>query len=132
MNQTNPEKPKILDDQQAFYFYTSVGNYTGYKAHSLKEFEQALFKVNQKSLEFHLFREDFERWFRFSLQEEALAKKVEALRKQNITGKLLRNWLYTHVKRHNKNTTNQIKAYTTSKVAYKNKNLRKPTRPHSS
>ena len=125
MNQTKPEKTKILDDQQAFYFYSSIGNYTGHKAHSLKEFEQAFFKVNQTSLEFHLFREDFEKWIRFSLKEEALAKKVEALRKQNIRGKLLRNWLYTHVKRHNKTITKPSKLQTTLKVTRKNKEPRK-------
>jgi len=133
MNQTNLEKIKILDDKEAFYFYSSIGNYTGHKAHSLKEFEQALFKVDQKSLEFHLFREDFEKWIRFSLKEEALAKKVEALRKQNVTGKLLRNWLYTHVKQHNKTLNKPYKPQpTTAKVTYKNKNFRKTTPAHSS
>ena len=127
MNQTNPEKIKVLDDQQAFHFYTSIDNYTGHKAHSLKEFEQALFKVNQKSLEFHLSREDFENWIRFSLKEETLAKKVEALRKQNVKGKLLRNWLYTHVKRHNKTINKQSKLQTTSKVTPKNRKPRKRT-----
>lgn len=127
MNQTNLEKTKILDNQQAFYFHTSIGNYTGHKAHSLKEFEQVLCKVDQKSLEFHLFREDFEKWIRFTLKEETLGKKLEALRKQNIKGKLLRNWLYTHIKRHNKTTKKPIKVYTTSKVTHKTKNLQKPT-----
>ena len=127
MNQTNLEKIKVLDDQQAFYFYSSIGNYTGHKAHSLKEFEQSLFKVNQKSLEFHLFREDFEKWIRLSVEEETLAKKVEALRKQNVKGKLLRNWLYTHVKRHNKTINKQSKLQTTSKVTPKNRKPRKRT-----
>ena len=132
MNQTNPEKMKILDDKEAFYFYSSIGKYTGHKAHSLKEFEQALFKVDQESLDFHLFREDFEKWIRFSLREETLAMKVEALRKQNVTGKLLRNWLYTHVKQHNKTINKSYKSQqTTAKVAYKNRNFRKPAPAHS-
>lgn len=119
MNQTNPRKTRILDDQQAFYFYTSMDNYTGLKAYSLKEFEQALFKVDKKSLEFHLLREDFEKWIRLSLREEALAKKVEALRKRNIKGKSLRNWLYTVVKQHNKTIKKPYKLQTTSKVTQK-------------
>lgn len=127
MNQTYPKKPQILDNQQAFYFHTSIDNYTGHKAHSLKEFEQEICKVSQKSLEFHLCREDFEKWIRFSLKEEGLANKVEALRKQKIKGKLLRNWLYTHIKRHNKTAKKPIKVYTTPKVNLKNKNLRKST-----
>jgi len=130
MDQNYPKNEKILEDQQAFYFHTSINNYTGHKAHSLKEFEKEICKVDQKSLEFHLSREDFEKWLRFSLMEDALANKIEALRKQNIRGKLLRNWLYTHVKRHSKTAKKPIKVYTTSKANLK-KNLRKPT-PHSS
>ena len=126
MNQTNQGETRILNDKEAFYFYTSIGNFTGYKAHSLKEFEQILCRVEQKSLEFHLFREDFEKWIRISLKEEELAKKVEALRKQNIKGKLLRNWLYTYVKRHNKTVKKPLKLIATSK-ATQNKKLQKPT-----
>ena len=125
MNQTNSKKITVLDEQQAFYFHNSVGNYTGHKANSLKEFEQELCKVDYKSLEFHLFREDFEKWLRFSLKEEILANKVEALRKQNIKGKLLRNWLYTYVKHQNKPVKNSVKVYTTSKVVHKNRNMGK-------
>jgi hypothetical protein len=99
MNQTNL-KLKSLGAEEAFYFHYSIDNYTGHKAHSLREFQQELFKVDIKSLEFHLFREDFQNWIRFTLKEEALAKNVETLRKQKITGKLLRNWLYTYVKNH--------------------------------
>ena len=126
MNQTNSEKMLTLDDKEAFYFFTSIGNYTGHKARSLKEFEQELCRIDQKSLEFHLFREDFEKWIHFTLKEEALAKKVEALRKQNIRGKLLRNWLYTHVKRHNKTVKKPITLKATLKVTPKNKQLKKP------
>jgi hypothetical protein len=132
MNQTNPKKMKILDDQEAFYFHTSIGNYTGHKAHSLKEFEHELFKVDLNSLEFHLFREDFEKWIRFSLKEEALAKKVEALRKQKVTGKLLRNWLYTHIRQHIKTLNKPHKSSATSKATLKNKNFRQPASAHSS
>lgn len=123
MNQTNSNEIKILDDRHAFYFNNSVGDYTGHKAHSLKEFEVELCKVDYKSLEFHLFREDFEKWLRSTLKEETLANKVEALRKQNIKGKLLRNWLYTHVKHQNRPVKTSVKVYTTSKVSHKNKNL---------
>ena len=132
MNQTNPNKMEVLDDQEAFYFHTSIGNYTGHKAHSLKEFEQELLKVDLKSLEFHLPREDFEKWMRFSLKEEALAKKVEALRKQKVTGKLLRNWLYTHVRKHIKTLNKPYKLAATSKVSHKNKSYQKHAPLHSS
>lgn len=53
--------------EEAFYFFTSIGNYTGQSASSLEEFLQKIKDMNIKSLEFHLFREDFERWISLSL-----------------------------------------------------------------
>jgi hypothetical protein len=121
MNQTNLKKLKSLGDEEAFYFHHSIDNYTGHKAHSLKEFQQELFKVDIKSLEFHLFREDFEKWIRFALKEEALAKNVETLRKQKITGKLLRNWLYTYVKKHTAHLGKSQKLLHKVRVTHKQK-----------
>ncbi|MDH5712480.1 MAG: hypothetical protein OEY83_00880 [Candidatus Bathyarchaeota archaeon] len=51
---------KLLQEK-AFYFFTSVGNYTGENAASLEEFAKITRKVDIKSLEFHLYRGDFER-----------------------------------------------------------------------
>lgn len=48
--------------ENAFYFFTSVGNYTGESASSLEEFAKKIREVSIKSLEFHLHRGDFERW----------------------------------------------------------------------
>jgi hypothetical protein len=57
-------------------------------ATSLEEFVRELPKVNLKSLEFHLFREDFEKWVALSLKEVVLANNIGVLRKQKITGSL--------------------------------------------
>ena len=53
---------KTLPREKAFYFFTSIGNYTGESAASLKEFMEKINQVNVKSLEFHLYRGDFEKW----------------------------------------------------------------------
>ena len=43
-----------------FYFFSSIGNYTGEAATSFKEFLDKIREVEVKSLEFHLYRGDFE------------------------------------------------------------------------
>jgi len=53
---------RTLPREKAFYFFTSIGNYTGESASSLKEFMEKINEVNLKSLEFHLHRGDFEKW----------------------------------------------------------------------
>jgi len=56
------KKDGKLPREKAFFFFTSVGNYTGESAFSLEEFVKITEKVNIKSLEFYLYRGDFERW----------------------------------------------------------------------
>jgi hypothetical protein len=79
--------------EEAFYFFTSIGNYTGVSASSLDEFEQRLKDVDLKSLEFHLFREDFEKWIAQTLGDDKLAAEIKFLRAQKITGNALRDRL---------------------------------------
>lgn len=98
--QLNTNKLKRVGDQEAFYFYHSLGSYTGQQANSLEEFAQKLVKVDSKSLEFHLYREDFEKWIRHSLKEEALAKTMEILRKKKTSRDNLKSQLYKAVIQH--------------------------------
>lgn len=70
-----------LSRENAFYFFTSIGNYTGQNAASLEEFVKKIKDVNMKSLEFHLYRGDFERWVAETLEDEELAEEIKNLRK---------------------------------------------------
>lgn len=85
--------------EEAFYFFTSIGNYTGQSASSLDEFLQKIKDVNIKSLEFHLFREDFEKWIAQTLGDNRLAEDVKNLRVQKVVGNALRDRLYFLVSR---------------------------------
>jgi len=85
--------------EKAFYFFTSVGNYTGMSAASLKEFMDRVNDVNVKSLEFHLQRGDFEKWAVEVLQDKDLALEIKRLQRFNLTGDALRNQLRTVVSR---------------------------------
>ena len=85
--------------EKAFYFFTSIGNYTGENAASLKEFMEKIDVVNIKSLEFHLQRGDFEKWTSEVLQDSELALEIRKLQKLVLSGDALRNHLFSTVSR---------------------------------
>jgi hypothetical protein len=85
---------KVVPREKAFYFFTSIGNYTGASASSLKEFMEKVNEVNVKSLEFHMYRGDFERWVSEVLQDGDLASDIRRLQKLNLMGEPLRNQLF--------------------------------------
>jgi hypothetical protein len=99
---------RTVPREKAFYFFTSIGNYTGISASSLKEFVEKINEVNVKSLEFHLYRGDFEKWIDEVLQDKELAEGIRRLQKVNLAGEVLRNQLHATVSRHLKWLTSQI------------------------
>jgi len=97
---TSSSSPQILGKlprEKAFYFFTSIGNYTGESAASLEEFLEKIKGVSIKSLEFHLYREDFEKWIAQTLEDKELAQEIQNLRSMNLTGDNLRDQLYLTV-----------------------------------
>jgi hypothetical protein len=97
--------------EEAFYFFTSIGNYTGQCASSLEEFVQKIKDIDVKSLEFHLYREDFEKWVTQTLGANKLAEEIRILRGQKVAGDALRDRLYFIVSRR----LNDLKSASTSK-----------------
>jgi hypothetical protein len=92
---------KVLREK-AFYFFSSIGNYIGESASSLEEFVGKIREVNPKSLEFHLYRGDFEKWVDEVLGDVRLAEKIKELRNQKLIGENLQDQLYqTILKRYN-------------------------------
>ena len=83
-----------LSREKAFYFFTSIGNYTGESAVSLKEFMGKITEVNIKSLEFHFYRGDFKKWIAEVLEDKQLAEQIETLRYSSPTGENLKNGLH--------------------------------------
>jgi len=80
--------------ENAFYFFTSIGNYTGENAASLEEFVRKIKEVDAKSLGFHLYRGDFEKWVTETLEDEELAEKIRSLKSLSPSGSSLQNQLY--------------------------------------
>jgi hypothetical protein len=88
----NVEASKILADvppENAFYFYTGIGSYTGKYATNLLQFYEILKNIDVKSLEFHVEREDFENWLRF-LGDIVLSLQIARIRKKRYMGENLR------------------------------------------
>ncbi len=91
---------RTLPREKAFYFFTSIGNYTGKRAISLKEFMDKINEVTVKSLEFHLYRGDFEKWIDKTLEDQELTRKIENLRTRNYSGTALKEQLYKTLNKH--------------------------------
>jgi hypothetical protein len=87
-------KNKELSKEKAFYFFTAIGNYTGESAASIEDFLEKIVRVDIKSIEFHFYRGDFEKWIAEIIEDKELAEQIKKLKDQNLTGEKLRNRLY--------------------------------------
>ncbi len=100
-----------LSKKEAFHFLGPVGNKINESAVSFEEFLEKIKKVDAESLEFHLYRGDFENWISEILGDEELAEEISGLRKLNLKGKTLQEHLhFTILKRYSnfKNEQDQI------------------------
>jgi len=97
---------RTVPREKAFYFFTSIGNYTGVSAASLKEFVERINQVNVKSLEFHLSRGDFEKWTAEVLEDQWLEGDIKRLQRLGLTGDALRSQLYLTASRRMKRLMN--------------------------
>ncbi len=75
--------------EKAFHFYAEVDKPLNLLACGLKDFSEKTQIVDTTSLEFHLCRGDFEKWFN-SLGDAELAKKMALLKTTGILGEPLR------------------------------------------
>jgi hypothetical protein len=91
---------RTLPREKAFYFFTSIGNYTGESAISFKEFMDKVNEVDVKSLEFHLYRGDFEKWIAETLEDQELTREIEDLRNQNYSGTAIKEQLHNMLTKH--------------------------------
>ena len=86
-----------LPKEEAFHFYTGIGQYAGVYATSLNDFCDKIQSVNVKSVEFHAPRRDFELWLD-SLGDLELAKIMSLIRRASLSGENLRKKVYESVK----------------------------------
>ena len=91
MSEANAKILRNVEDYEAFYFCRNLGNFTGQKANSLEEFLGKIQGIETESLEFHLSREDFEKWIKLAIGDVQLAESIGLLREQKLDGNELRN-----------------------------------------
>jgi predicted transcriptional regulator len=81
---------KPLQKENEFHFYTELNKPTGFSAESLKDFYEIVKRVAPESLDFHLYRSDFENWSIAVLKDAMLAKELANLKVKGIKGEELR------------------------------------------
>ena len=79
--------PKPPED--AFHFYSGIGQNLGLQANSLQDFCDRIQKIDARTIEFHMPRKDFENWLQH-LGDAELAKKLAIIREQGVSGEELR------------------------------------------
>jgi hypothetical protein len=76
--------------EKGFHFFTGIRKPIGIFSRSIFEFAVQLRKVDVKSIEFHLKRNDFAKWLREVVKDDALANEFEKLQHVEVSGEKLR------------------------------------------
>lgn len=84
--------------QEGFRFSKGIGDYTGQVATSLDDFAEMLKTIDLKSIDFHIERNDFEKWVLGVFGDEELGHMIN--RRAIFVGENRRNELITTVKAH--------------------------------
>ena len=80
----------LIQNNMVFYFYADVDRPLDFSAQSLEEFYGQIKQVISESIEFHLYRGDFENWLREALQDSELAEDFGTLKNKGLKGEDLR------------------------------------------
>jgi hypothetical protein len=83
----------IVSEDKIFSFYVGVDKPLGFSARSLEEFYRMVKQVCSDSLDFHLYRGDFENWIRQVIGDQILADEVAAAKSSGLNGEDLRKAL---------------------------------------
>lgn len=83
--------------EKAFRFCRRIDEYLGVYANSLDDFRRKVQAVDLSSIEFHLFRKDFESWIKDGLGDSELASRIGVIRSMDLSGERLRQRLYETV-----------------------------------
>ena len=79
-----------VPDGMGFRFYLAIGQPTDLTAQSLEEFNRVIKQVSVGSLEFHLYRGDFEKWLKETVKNPELANEIEKIQDMDLKGEELR------------------------------------------
>lgn len=77
--------------EKGFHFFTDLRKPTGAFATSIFEFADQLKKVDLKSIEFHVQRNDFSKWLKEVIRDDWLGNEFGRLQEMKLTGDRLRS-----------------------------------------
>jgi predicted transcriptional regulator len=79
-----------VPEDNEFIFYVGIGQPTGLQARTIKDFYEMVKQVDMASLEFHLYRGDFENWIRSACNDAAFADELANMKQAQLKGEALR------------------------------------------
>jgi hypothetical protein len=82
-----------VPSERSFNFYVDLGKPLGFNAQSIEQFYRCINQVTADSLEFHLYRGDFESWLRDVCGDEELAQAFGTLKTSGLKAEDLRKTL---------------------------------------
>jgi len=82
-----------VPEEMGFHFYNGINQPTDLTAYTLEEFYKIIKQVSVGSIEFHLYRGDFEKWLKEVCKEPEFAEEVGAIKAANLKGEELRDKL---------------------------------------
>jgi hypothetical protein len=86
--------------KQFFYFSSPSGHFFGESVLFLEELAEKIRKIDIKTIEFHFYRRDFEKWISNIVSDEELAKAISNLHEKKLCGETLRSELYNVIVSH--------------------------------
>lgn len=79
-----------VPEEMAFEFYYSFDHPVGISVDTLEDFYIMIRQINVESLEFHLYRGDFETWLKEAVKDQQLAYEFGTVRAFGLKGEELR------------------------------------------
>lgn len=80
----------LVPSDKRFSFYVGIDKSTGLSAGSIEEFYNIVSKIDVSSLEFHLYRGDFENWVRTVFNDTELVDRLTCVKEAEVKGENLR------------------------------------------
>jgi len=80
-----------VEKGKEFHFYNDIDQPNGFHAENILSFYEILKIAPVASLEFHLYREDFENWIREEFEDSILINELARIRSDELKGEDLRN-----------------------------------------
>ena len=76
-----------------FHFYYGIDQPSDFSAESLEQFYRLIKQISAESVEFHLYRGDFENWLKEACKDPELASAFEGVKASDLKGEELRKEL---------------------------------------